>query len=196
MRELDRQQHRLLQRLLRTLQPGDVVPLDVRPVAEDRPGQGTPELLAVLVDGLSTSAVLALLLARPRAARGGGAVGADHAGLLALAVGVGEVGLELLGALHVFGRLGADHLLGLWVLLPLEGEHEQLERLVVHLVGLVVLRRVVGLDGLAHLLDGAAEEVGAARHGRVSFPCVSQGAGLGGCGSREEVLGPGRLLRC
>jgi hypothetical protein len=68
--------------------------------------------------------------------------------------------LELLGPVHVLGRLGADHVLGLGVLLPLERQHEQLEGLVVELVGLVVLRGIVGVDGGADLLYCAVEEVG------------------------------------
>ena len=163
--ELDGQQDGLLEGLLGALEPGHVVPLDVGPLLQDGAGEGVAQLLGVLVEALAAvdvgaGAVLAGLLALAGAAGAAGAVGAQHAGLLALAVGVGQVGLELLGAVHVLGRLGADHLLGLWVLLPLEREQEQLEGLVVHLVGLVVLGRVVGLDGLAHLLDGAAEEVG------------------------------------
>lgn len=70
--------------------------------------------------------------------------------------------LELLRALHVLARLRADQLLGPRVLLPLERQHEQLQRRVVELVRLLVLALIVVLDGLLHRIDGAAEEVGVA----------------------------------
>lgn len=160
MRELDRQQDSLLERLLCSLQARDIIPADIRPLLENRARQRAPQLLAILVQGLAAvSAVLPGFFPFARPARRP-AVGAHHARFLLFGVRVCQVRFQLLGPVHVLARLGPDHLLGFRVLLPFEREHEQLEGLVVQLVGFVVLGGVVGLDGFAHLLDGAAEEVG------------------------------------
>ena len=164
VRKLDGQQYGLLQRLLGTFETSNIVPFDVGPVLQNGARECATQLLAVLVErsALAVLAVLALACAAGR-----GAVSADHAGFLALGVGVGEVRFELLGAIHVLAGLLPDHLLGLWVLLPLQRQHEELEGGVVHLVGVLVLCGIVSLDGFAHRLDCAAEEIGVGHGGRI-----------------------------
>ena len=72
--------------------------------------------------------------------------------------------LEFLRAIHVFACFRADHLLGFGVLLPFQGEHEQLQRGVVELISLLVFALIVVLDGLFDGVDCSSEEVGIA-HG-------------------------------
>lgn len=67
---------------------------------------------------------------------------------------------QLLRAIHILPRLGANHFFGLRVLFPFEGEHEQLERGVVALIGLFVFAGIVVFDGFFDGVDGSAEEVG------------------------------------
>src|SRR5689334_15248565 len=124
MWELDWEQHSFLQRLLCALKPSNVVPRDVWPVLQNGTSQRVPELLAVLVDGLAPFCI-STIFALACSARGS-AVSTNHAGLLAFSVRVGKMGFQLLSAIHILGRLGANHLLGLWVLLPLQREHEEL----------------------------------------------------------------------
>lgn len=59
-----------------------------------------------------------------------------------------QVILQFLCAVHVFAGFGADHLLRAGVLLPLEGQHEQLQCGVVKLISLLVLALIVVLDRL------------------------------------------------
>ncbi|KAL2129009.1 hypothetical protein VTI74DRAFT_8363 [Chaetomium olivicolor] len=166
MRELDRQQYRLLQRFLGALQPRHIIPAHIRRLLENRACQCAPQLLAILVQRLRPRVpILPSLLPLP-SPRGRRAISTHHPGLLALGFGVGEVGFELFRAVHVLARFGADHLFGLRVLLPFEGEHEELEGLVVELVGFFVLGGVVGIDGEADLLDRAVEKVGVGHGGR------------------------------
>lgn len=158
MGELDREDDGLLQRLLGALQARHILPLDVRLILQD----GARERIAQL---LVLGVAVALVLLALAAAALGRAVRTQHPRLLVLALAVGQVLLQLLRALHVLRGLGADHLLGLGVLLPFQREHEQLEGLVVELVRLVVVACGVGFDGLLDHVDGPAEEVGV-RHDR------------------------------
>lgn len=109
------------------------------------------------------------------------AVGAQRARLLPV-VGRGQMVLQLLGAVHVLAGLSADHLLGPRVLLPLQGQHEQLQRGVVRLVGLLVVAVIVALDGFLDRVDCPSQEVCVAHPGGVLPP-------VGGSRGRAEVGG-------
>ena len=76
--------------------------------------------------------------------------------------------LEFLRAIHVFACFRADHLLGFGVLLPFQGEHEQLQCGVVELISLLVFALIVVLDGLFDCVDCSSEEIGIA-HGEGEF---------------------------
>jgi hypothetical protein len=155
MRKLDRQNHRLLERLLRPLQPRNILPLHVRLIRQNRPRQLAPQFLLITILLLGTPIRLARAPTTRLPIRA-------HRRRLPLHVRVISLymRLQFLRPLHVFPGLGADHLLGLGVLLPFQRQHEELQRGVVLLVGRFVGAGVVELDGFFYGVDGAAEEVG------------------------------------
>lgn len=68
--------------------------------------------------------------------------------------------LQLLCSFHILHRLLPDQLLALFVLLPFQREHEELQGGVVDLVGLFVFAGIVVLNGLLHGCNRATKEVG------------------------------------
>lgn len=109
LREANRQDDSLLQRLLGRRQARHVVPRHVRPLAQNRRAEAGPQLLVLRI-----AIVLLLACAGTRAL---GAVGADGRLALVAAVGLGQVLLELLCPCDVLLKLAADQEAQLLVLL-------------------------------------------------------------------------------
>lgn len=85
-------------------------------------------------------------------------VRADSTGLLFI-VTIGQMILQFLCTVHVLGGLRPNHFLGFRVLLPLQREHEQLQRGVVGLISLLIFAAIVVIDSLLDRVNGPPKEV-------------------------------------